>query len=422
MKTINIVKTLVAGLTVGVGMAMSSCTDSFTPPATPTGSSLNEILSSTDSTRGFGAALTKVGLSADFDNVNSGQFTMFAPTNYAIIKYLRASGIPVGFVTTASAGDSVVKAIGKLKTTGAVTIAGLQTRINYHIVSSSVPSSSIPSTGLGFSTIAGTIPPRLSISHGSNVPGVTYPFLMNANLGANPSGNGANVLDNGTAAANGVVYQIDRVMNPVATANIWVSALLNFSVNYGVSPFTTSIGATVIPKDANDNTNTYYDISTAPVGASAADTAKYTLFTAALVRSGLASSIILNGVSIAPDYTVFAPTDGAFFRYLGTDLSGGVNATAYSSARSAINAMSGATLKDIVKYHILNGRILTSDLSNGLSAATWLTDKNFTANVNGTAYSITDLNASSQNAVVSSTNNLTNAGVVHGIRRVLLPQ
>jgi len=423
MKKTNILKTLVAGLMAGTGIATSSCTDNFTAPATPTGNTITQVVTTTDSLKGFGAALSKVGLSADFSNVNSGQFTVFAPTNYAFVKYLRASGIPVGYVTTASAGDSVALRVSKLKTTGSLTIAQLQTRLNYHIISSNLPSSSIPATGFGSVTLGGTA--RLSISKGSNVPGITVPFIMNANLGSNPhvsSDNGANVLDSGTPAANGVVYTIDNVMSPVSTANIWnSSSFLNFNIVYGASTVV-SIGGTTV--NLIHKNSSIYDISTAPIPASptASDSAKYNLFTMALVHAGLAKNILPNGVSILPDYTVFAPTDGAFFKYLGTDLSGGLTNAAYASARTSINAMDTLVLANLVKYHILSNRTLTSDLSNAESVSTWLTGKSFTANVSGSIYTLHDLNGTSQDAVISAPNKLTNAGVLHGIRRVLQPE
>jgi len=197
---------------------------------------------------------------------------------------------------------------------------------------------------------------------------------------------------------------------------------LNFSIDYTTTPATVKIGSTIITK--NHPTGVLYNVSNAtiPTSPTAADTVKYNLFTMALVRAGQASSFILNGVAIIPDYTVFAPTDGSFFRYLNTDLSGGLTNAAYSSARNAINTMDSTTLVNMVNYHIVNGRVLSTDLTNAQSVSTWQTGKNFTVNVNGSAYSLTDLNSSSQNAKISSLNNLTNAGILHGIQRVMLPQ
>lgn len=427
MKTIrNIINVATAGSLLCLGFAVTSCKDNFTEPATPKGNTIVQVASANDSLKAFVTALNRTGLATTLGNLNNAQFTAFAPSNYSFVKYLRSAGFVIGKTDATNAGDSAVKALNKIgftpKTGTTISLNGagpngtknLASVIDYHLISSGLSAITGTQSFYTMSTTSG-VTARLSLS---NVNGATFPLQINANIASV----GANIIDNGTAASNGVVYTIDRVMTPISTANIWASNLLNFSINYGVSPYAVSIGSTVIPKDATDNTGTYYNVATAPVGSSAADTAKYTLYTAALVRAGLASTILLNGVAVNPDFTVFAPTDGAFFRYLNTDLSSGVNAAAYSSARSAINAMDGATLANIVRYHIYNGRILSTDLTSSQSVATLLSGKSFTVNINGSAYSITDLNGSSQDAAISSANNLTNAGVLHGIRRVLLPE
>lgn len=391
-------------------LLLAACKDNFTNPTSPTGSTITTVASTTDSLKVFYAALNKIGDASTFSNVNSGQFTVFAPSNYAFIKYLRSLSVPnsTNFTT-----DSAVKYVtNKVTATSTpLSISTLTARLNYHVISTAVTTSEI--TGAqGFTTMQGA---RLSLS---NVSGATNPFEVNANVTSSGGGSGSNIIVNDLTAANGVIQVVDRVMSPITTANIWASSLLNFSVNYTVSPITNSIGSTLIPIDATASTPdiTYYDVTNAPVDS---DTTNYNLFTMALVRGGLATSIIPNGLAILPDYTVFAPTDGSFIRYLST-LSGTV--TNESTARTYLATMDAPTLASLVNYHIVNGRVLSTDLSNGESVSTWLTGKTFTVNVNGSVITLSDINTSDQDAKISAPNKLSNAGIVHSIQRVLLAQ
>jgi len=383
----------------GMVIFFGACTDNFTSPPAPTGNSIMQVASGNDSLKAFVVALNKTGLNANFDNVNGGLFTVFASSNYAFVQYLRSAGIPIPKVDASTAGNAAVTAINSLTVTSTpLKISDLVTRLNYHIVSSNVPSSLI--TGAqGFITMQGA---RLSLS---NLVGATYPFEVNANVASSGGGSGANLTVTDLTASNGVVHVVDRVMAPITTANIWASSLLNFSVNYSVSPIAVSIGSTVIPLDNSGNQN----VAGAPTNTSDGD---FNLFTAALVRANLAQVIIPN-VTLFPDFTVFAPSDGAFKSYL--------NVTSEAAGVAAINALSPTALAAIINYHIVSGRILSVDLTNNQSVSTLLAGKAFTITVSGTTYTITDLNSTSANATITGANKLSNAGIVHAINQVLLP-
>src|SRR5882724_10850909 len=99
MNKITILKSMVLGSIVSMGFLISGCSDNFTAPAAPAGNTIADVAEGQDSLKAFAAALNKIGLYANFDNLNSGQFTIFAPSNYAFVKYLRSIGVTIGTVT-----------------------------------------------------------------------------------------------------------------------------------------------------------------------------------------------------------------------------------------------------------------------------------------------------------------------------------
>ncbi len=130
------------------------------------------------------------------------------------------------------------------------------------------------------------------------------------------------------------------------------------------------------------------------VGIVLQDDGEFDVLQAAVVRAGLVDT--LNGTT---QYTVFAPTDAAFVSTLGV--------SSEAAAIAAINAMPIETLKDILLYHVTNGRrnsqsILQApsyDMLNGMK----LTREQLTA----AGFAATDISASN--------------GIVHVINAVLIP-
>jgi uncharacterized surface protein with fasciclin (FAS1) repeats len=387
MNKMNSIKTCLTGLAVISGVLLTGCTDKFTFTPAPTGNTIVGIAGTNDSLKAFVAAINIAGFSSNLDNVNGGQFTIFAPSNYAFVKYLRSQGVTIAKTSSATAGDMAVAAINALTVTSSPTISALAGRLSYHIVSSAIPSTAI-TAGETFNTINSTA--RLSLSVGT-----TSPFIINANNAAS----GANVTDSGTAASNGVIYQIDKVMSPISNANVWVGSLLNFSVNYTVSPITVSVGGVTLARDGSNN----FNVSTAPTNANDNDN---NLFSAAIARANLATLIFPN-VTILPDYTVFTPNDGAFRAYLGV--------TTEAAGLTAINAMTPDAAAAIVNYHIVNGRLLSTDFSTGAAVNTWSTGNTFS--INTTGFVVTD--AKGNTATFTAKDNLSNAGVMHTINKVL---
>jgi uncharacterized surface protein with fasciclin (FAS1) repeats len=134
--------------------------------------------------------------------------------------------------------------------------------------------------------------------------------------------------------------------------------------------------------------------------------------------TGLATTILPNQ-SPLPDYSVFAPTDNAFRAYFG-DMTA-ASAVQENAAIQLVKAMDLTALTNLLKYHIVSGRLLSTDLSNAQVVSTLLTGKSITINKSA-SITITDLNGTSVDATVSSANLLTNAGVYHQIGAVLLPE
>ena len=90
--------------------------------------------------------------------------------------------------------------------------------------------------------------------------------------------------------------------------------------------------------------------------------------------------------------------------------------TSEATARDFINIIAPATLANIVNYHLVKGRIVSTDLADGQVVTTQLTGKTFKVN-RSTSFTLTD----GKNGVstVTSADNLTNAGVLHQINKVL---
>ncbi|MGP1910618.1 fasciclin domain-containing protein [Metabacillus sp. JX24] len=126
----------------------------------------------------------------------------------------------------------------------------------------------------------------------------------------------------------------------------------------------------------------------------AAAAGDFKILAAALEKAGLVSTL-----KEAGPYTVFAPTDQAFEKLL-KDLN--------ITAEELLNR---EDLKDILLYHVLSGKVLSSDLKDGMKAKT-LAGKEVTitldpVKVNNSTVVKPDIEASN--------------GVIHVIDTVLIP-
>ena len=99
-------------------------------------------------------------------------------------------------------------------------------------------------------------------------------------------------------------------------------------------------------------------------------------------------------------YTVFAPTDTAFAELDEEYLADLVNNDT-------------ANLTKILTYHVLSGKVMSTDLSDGMNVTT-LEGTKITIHINGTDVVVNDANVTSADIVCSN-------GVIHIIDKVIIP-
>ncbi|MFZ9661084.1 MAG: fasciclin domain-containing protein [Chitinophagaceae bacterium] len=172
--------------------------------------------------------------------------------------------------------------------------------------------------------------------------------------------NGVNVTQADITASNGVIHLISRVLLP-PTGNIVQVAQSN---------------------------------------------ANFTFLVAAVVRASSGSTNVAQILSSGGPFTVFAPTNDAFIAAGFADI-------------AAINAADPNTLASILTYHVVAGRVFSSDLTNGATPTT-ANGGTVTIALSGTGATVkgkTNMVASN----IIGTNVMARNGVIHVIDRVLLP-
>lgn len=121
----------------------------------------------------------------------------------------------------------------------------------------------------------------------------------------------------------------------------------------------------------------------------------FTTLAAALTAAGLVDTLKGEG-----PFTVFAPTDAAFA------------ALPPGTVEDLLKPENKDKLIAILTYHVLAGKVMSTDLSEGLKAKT----------VNGAEVTITlDGGAKVNGAVISTADILASNGVIHVIDSVILP-
>jgi uncharacterized surface protein with fasciclin (FAS1) repeats len=131
--------------------------------------------------------------------------------------------------------------------------------------------------------------------------------------------------------------------------------------------------------------------------------ASFSSLVAAVTRAGVGSTLTSAG-----PFTVFAPTNAAFAQLL-TDLK-----------VASINDIPVATLQAVLLYHVVPGRVFSSDLTAGVVTTAKPTPPNSVTVAISPAVTVkASGNATASN--VTSANILATNGVIHVIDRVLLP-
>lgn len=387
MKNLNITRRI---LLVGVfALTLGSCKDDFTSPTGLTGKTIAATMAADPNFTLWNAVLNRVGLYASLNNNNSGLYTIFAPSDPAMTTYLAATY--AAQLTLPVTETSLLAFMDGLTTTSNPTLASFVSTlvpvVNYHMVSSKLTSSMITGTQT-FSTLNGA---RLSVSK------VGSAVILNGNSATN----GATVTAVDLLASNGVAHTIDRVMAVPGTATVLTP--LGLTISYNTNPPTVTGGTT------SDATDTDFDLL------------------AALIRYTGTTPTILPNTSPLPDFTIFQPNDGQIRAYMvaidGT-LTTEALCYAYIAALTPTTTTSPtlADLTALVQYHVVPGRYLVQDLTDGLELTTLLTGKKLTAGVAPgppAIYTIKDANTGVTDPTVTSANSLTNSGVLHTINGVL---
>lgn len=387
MKNLNITRRM---LLVGVfALTLGSCKDDFTSPTGLTGKTIAATMAADPNFTLWNAVLNRVGLYASLNNNNSGLYTIFAPSDPAMTTYLAATY--AAQLTLPVTETSLLTFMDGLTTTSNPTLASFVSTlvpvVNYHMVSSKLTSSMITGTQT-FSTLNGA---RLSVSK------VGSAVILNGNSATN----GATVTAVDLLGSNGVAHTIDRVMAVPGTATVLTP--LGLTISYNTNPPTVTGGTT------SDATDTDFDLL------------------AALIRYTGTTPTILPNTSPLPDFTIFQPNDGQIRAYMvaidGT-LTTEALCYAYIAALTPTTATSPtlADLTALVQYHVVPGRYLAQDLTDGLVLKTLLTGKDLTAGVAPgppAIYTIKDANTGVTDPTVTSANILTNSGVLHTINGVL---
>lgn len=129
----------------------------------------------------------------------------------------------------------------------------------------------------------------------------------------------------------------------------------------------------------------------------------FSILVEAVVKADLAETLASGG-----PFTVFAPTNDAFVALLG-ELGVG-----------SLNDIPVEVLTDVLLYHVVNGRVYSSDLPAGPLTVTALNGGTF--DVDASTLKITDFNGREAGLVPSLLDIQASNGVIHVIDTVILPE
>ncbi len=182
---------------------------------------------------------------------------------------------------------------------------------------------------------------------------------------------------------------------PTATATTAVSATESMSDTES-STLTSNSTVTETAPTATETAGSSTGASAATIYATLVDNGNFTTLVKALDQSGLDS--VLNG---AGQLTLFAPTDAAFVALRNR----------FSLTEAQLLGL--PELTDTLRYHVLNGAVLSGAITDGMSATT-LQGKDVRFEVDGDAIKINGAN------IIASDVETAN-GVIHVIDAVIIP-
>ena len=135
--------------------------------------------------------------------------------------------------------------------------------------------------------------------------------------------------------------------------------------------------------------------ATDDIPTNAASTGIHDSLVAALTQADLVTTLQGDG-----PFTVFAPTDQAF-------IDAGIDLTTFDTDEE------NATLVDILTYHVVSGKVMSTDLTDGMEASA-LNQDTLTFSVSATEVKVND-------AIVTTADVESSNGVIHVIDKVLMP-
>jgi len=235
--------------------------------------------------------------------------------------------------------------------------------LTYHVLGSEVFGDGLPTTGSAITSLGGDF--YLSINdNGAFINGL-------AKVTAATLSGGALDYD------NGVVHLIDRTLVP-ASENVVEIAVAASQASSGAE-----FGQLVAALTAVENNENTADLIT-----------------------------ILSGDG---PFTVFAPTDAAFESLY--------NLAGVADFDALVAAVGIGTIEAVLKYHVLSGRVFSTDLPNLLSSTVTSLGGDFTLNLSSLTITDTDaaLSLGTTDASIVDTDILATNGVIHVIDEVILP-
>jgi uncharacterized surface protein with fasciclin (FAS1) repeats len=161
----------------------------------------------------------------------------------------------------------------------------------------------------------------------------------------------------------------------------------------GEAPATTEAGAGEGQASSSEQPDTVVDV--------AAGDGNFSTLVTAVDAAGLAGTLSGSG-----PFTVFAPVNDAFA------------ALPAGTVDQLLAPENEAQLTSVLTYHVVPSKVLSSDLSDGMTVET-VQGQSLTVGVNGDAVTLTD--ASGKTASVIKADVEAGNGVVHVIDHVLLP-
>ena len=187
---------------------------------------------------------------------------------------------------------------------------------------------------------------------------------------------GANV-----ETSNGIIHIIDKVLMPPSLTTVTPPV---GEICYDMDTHTVDLSKT-------EETCDEMWIPSVDIPTTAAATTIHTSLVAALEKANLTTALKGEG-----PFTVFAPSDAAF-----------------TAAGISLDDLDADTLANILTYHVVSGKVMSTDLSNGMMATA--------LNGGNLVFSISEGNVSVNGANVILANVPVSNGVIHVIDKVMIP-